>query len=172
MINTQSNTNFMFNLYGDVVQDLTGFEQFKCQITGLPTPEIAILPATYSKHPLASQMKGQLPGNTLSNDDFITAELIIDENFDSYLFFARWVARQATATRAHAGDMNTFAEIIVLDNNKKPIITFRYNKVFPTRLNQIEMSAQLSDPGVMTVPIVIGYDSFSITDRFGKELIF
>lgn len=162
----------MFRIYGDMVEDITGREKFECQVTGLPTPEIAMSGMTYSKHPLASQMKGNMPGNTMTNDDFITAEVIVDETFDAYLFFCKWVASHAVATRTHAGDANTFVEIVALDNSKKPLITFRYNKVFPTRLNQVEYSAQLTDPGVMVVPVFIAFDSFSITDAQGAEIVF
>lgn len=172
MFNTQSNTNFVFRIYGDIVKDITGRDEFECQLTGLPTPEIAMTGTTYSKHPLVSQMKGNMPGNVMTNDDFITAEVIIDEHYQSFLFFAKWIAAHAVATRTHAGDANTFCEIVVLDNSKKPLMSFLYNKIFPTRLNQIEYSAQLTDPGVSVVPVFIAFDSFSITDADGNEIVF
>lgn len=177
MQNYSNQTNFFVKIYGNTVKQISGLESFECSVTGMPTPEIAIGTGNYSPHPLAGlankSTKGRIAGNALTNDDLIDLEFIVDENLESYIFIIKWMVAMTTKGRnlPVGVDNEDFFEVVAVDNQKQPVLIFKYNKAFPTRLSPIQYSAQLTDPAPTVIPVSIAYDSFNITDRYGNELI-
>lgn len=177
MQNYQNPTNFFVKIYGNTVKSISGKDVFECAITGLPTPEISLSSSTYSPHPLAGiankAMKGRVGSNTMNNDDVIDLEFLIDENFEAYLFLVRWIMALTVKGRTLDADTdnNDFMEIAATDNQKQTILVFKYNKVHPMRISQIQYSAQLTTPDVLVTPATFAYDSFSLTDSSGEEII-
>ena len=177
MQNYQNPTNFFVKVYGNTVKSITGKEVFECAITGLPTPEISLSSSSYSPHPLAGAgnkaMKGRVSSNTMNNDDVIDLEFLIDENFEAYLFLVKWIMALTVKGRTLNADTDNmdFMEIAAVDNQKQTILVFKYDKVHPMRISQIQYSAQVTSPDVLVSPATFAYNSFSLTDATGEQII-
>lgn len=172
MNNYQNTTNFTFSVYGDLVKEIDGRDTFTCNLISLPTPEVAISSTTYSKHPLVSKQKGKDPGTVIENDDLLEAELLVDEQYDAYLFALKWLASYATVFRQFGpGTPETIVDVVALSDKGSPLLTFTYHKVIPTRMAQIIPSPQLSSPDNMILPFTMSYDTFSVRDGQGNIII-
>jgi len=109
------------------------------QLTGCPLPTLSIgqliQPTPYHDIPN--------PGDKITFDPFLV-EYIVDENFASYLEIFNWIheCRAGNPLSADRSNLKSDATLEILTNNMTPILSFRFEGLFPTVLGEVQLTTQ------------------------------
>lgn len=103
----------------------------------------------------------QLQGDKIEFRDLIL-EFIIDEYFYNYEEIYRWVKDQANPSSMELSTGSFYADldIIMLNNNKDPFARWSFSSVFPTELEEIQMSNKW-DGTPLTVRATFQYTQYT-----------
>lgn len=97
--------------------------------------------------------------STVIDYDILNIELLMDENFKEYFYFVEWMQKN-TMTR-DMPDMVGNSSIILLSNNKQPIIRLDFSDSFPISLSSFDMSIKESEFMTFTVSLKYHYYTFN-----------
>jgi len=99
------------------------------------------------------------PGDKLTFDP-LTISFLIDEHYKNYVEAADWMIEFRDPTTGKASNLGiSDADIIILDNNKNPIIKVSFIDCFPTSLDGsiFDVSAEGDDPQVANLTLNYAY---------------
>ena len=106
------------------------------------------------------------------NFDPVTLSFIVDEYFRSYIDIYQWMmnmANPADSLREPDAVVNPQdIHMKILDNNKQPIITFKYISARPIGLDQIVFDTQDENNTVLTSAATFVFDYMLMEQHFGE----
>ena len=171
--------DFTIKMYGSMVEKLTGKKEFSStvtdKITSIPTPELIITSTEIPKGPQHANMKGTLGGNQLLNDDELNFQMLVDEDYANYDFFVKLIRSYIPKYREKilgAQDDTDLTMEVEIRNSKGDVVrVFRYNKVDPLRIGQLQLDSGDMGTNYVILDITLKYDSFNVTDKNGNIIL-
>ncbi len=161
IIGNQANTNLALNTNFRFVLKKIPYCTYFC--TSITSPSSNADPLIYD-YITAAPLK--LPGGRTNTD--VSIRFIISDDFKNYMEMVRWF-RSSTAYKNFEGikpeDLvgPSDAQMLLLDNKKKPIYMINYRNMIPTTLSGFSLSSSESEPSVLTATVQFVYDTYTVT---------
>lgn len=159
-----------------MIQNFFSVKNFEFTIQRLPNVEFFIqsasipginIPEAIQSTPFANIPR---PGNKLQFDDFsVTVKL--DEYMTSYREIFNWMAGMTNPNSFDqyknliSGDgVFSDASLIGLSSKGNPIVEFKFNNLFPTRLSSVNLRTTIDTTEFATYDINFKYSTYQIVD--------
>ena len=127
-------------------------------------PDMAIQPVEIGTSSIKTIVE---PGEQFTISPF-SFNLIIDENFESYLEIVRWF--QYTVRNGSVPESYSNVLVIIFDSELTPIISIRIFYAFPSSIGELVFND--SENEIMTLPITLGFTDLEIEKIGTGERLF
>lgn len=164
MNNYQNSLNARFDFNGPVAE-LVGADSFVLQVTAHNLPDITLRSSTMALPP--GNANYALPGTGIETGP-LNVRGLVDENLEAWFYIANWMSALSSDVQGKVSRRkeleNSSMSMDILDNNKKPLITFTYERIFPQVLAEVEWDHQDSDVVPQQFSVMFGYTRFSASN--------
>lgn len=102
-----------------------------------------------------------VPSNKLNSDPLIV-DVVLSEDLNEWVESYKWLL-----TAKNTSNDNRPCDLIVLDSQSQPIITFTYRDAFPIAMSGLQYSVNTENSTVLTFTLTLKYNRFIVTLKDG-----
>jgi len=166
MLNNTSRNNYRFD-----IPDSRLTETFQWQIQNISFPSVQMETAKVIRSPKLSNTT--IPATGTSFGD-LQVTFLLDEEMKSYSELFSWfltMQNPHSGTTADEANVPRTALLHILDNIKDKIVcTFRFHKIFPKQLGEIEWTyGESGDVTAMTCTVGFGIEYFEMIRKINGQ---
>lgn len=106
-----------------------------------------------------------MPSNKIETET-VNLQILVSYDYREWLYFFKWMLKVKNNTESWQ-DFTKTIEVMALDPQGKPCVTFTYKDAFPMTLDDVQFSVQ-GEAVTVAFNVVCRYNDFCVKDRNGQ----